>query len=38
MSDKKFGGHIVAFFASLRLAVVVMVTLGTICAYATFFV
>ena len=37
MSDRKFGGNVVAFFASLRLAVIVMVTLGAICAYATFY-
>ena len=37
MSDKKYGGRVVAFFASLRLAVVVMVTLGTVCAFATFY-
>jgi hypothetical protein len=37
MSEKKFGGRIVAFFASLRLAVVVMLTLGSTCAFATFY-
>jgi hypothetical protein len=37
MSDKKFGGRIVAFFASLRLAVVTMITLGSVCAFATFY-
>jgi hypothetical protein len=37
MSDKKFGGRVVAFFASLRLAVVVMLTLGSVCAFATFY-
>jgi hypothetical protein len=37
MSEKRFGGSVVAFFASLRLAVIVMVTLGSVCAYATFY-
>jgi hypothetical protein len=37
MSEKRFGGRVVALFASLRLAVVVMLTLGAVCAYATFY-
>jgi len=37
MSNKRFGGRVVAFFASLRLAVVVMLTLGSVCAFATFY-
>lgn len=37
MNDKSFGGRLLGVLASLRLAVVVMVTLGTTCAYATFY-
>jgi hypothetical protein len=37
MIDKSFGGRVLAFFSSLRLAVVVMVALGVICGYATFY-
>jgi hypothetical protein len=37
MSDKTFGGRVLAVLSSLRLAVVVMVTLGTVCGYATFY-
>jgi hypothetical protein len=37
MSDKSLGGRVLAVLSSLRLAVVVMVTLGTTCAYATFY-
>jgi hypothetical protein len=37
MSTKNLGGQLVAFFSSLRLAVVTMVTLGGIAAFATFY-
>lgn len=37
MTDKSFGGRVLAILSSLRLAVVVMVTLGSVCAYATFY-
>ena len=37
MNDKRIGARIVAFFSSLRLAVVAMVSLASICAYATFY-
>jgi hypothetical protein len=37
MHDRRFGGRMLAFLSSLRLAVVTMVTLGTVCAYATFY-
>ena len=37
MNDKSFGGRVLAFLSSLRLAVVTMVTLGSVCAYATFY-
>ena len=37
MNDKSFGGRMLAFLSSLRLAVVTMVTLGAVCAYATFY-
>jgi len=37
MSDKSIFDRIVSFFASLRLAVVVMLTLGSVCAFATFY-
>jgi hypothetical protein len=37
MTDKSFGGRVLAVLSSLRLAVVVMVTLASTCAYATFY-
>jgi hypothetical protein len=37
MNDKGFGGRAFRLLASLRLSVVVMVTIGAICAYATFY-
>ena len=37
MNDKSFGGRMLAFLSSLRLAVVTMVTLGSVCGYATFY-
>ena len=37
MNDKTFGGRVLSLFSSLRLAVVTMVTLGSVCAYATFY-
>jgi hypothetical protein len=37
MNDKVFGGRVLYFFSSLRLAVVTMVTLGSVAAYATFY-
>jgi hypothetical protein len=37
MTDKSFGGRLLAFLSSLRLAVVTMVTLGSVCGYATFY-
>ena len=37
MTDKSFGGRMLAFLSSLRLAVVAMLTLGAVCAYATFY-
>ena len=37
MNDKGFGGRLLRLLASLRLSVVVMVTIGSICAYATFY-
>jgi hypothetical protein len=37
MNDKSFGGRALSFLSSLRLAVVTMVTLGSVCAYATFY-
>ncbi len=37
MNDKSFGGRVLSILSSLRLAVVTMVTLGTVCAYATFY-
>ena len=37
MNDKSFGGRMLAFLSSLRLAVVTMVTLGAVCGYATFY-
>ncbi|HSD66748.1 MAG TPA: cytochrome c biogenesis protein ResB [Vicinamibacteria bacterium] len=37
MNDKTFGGRVLAFFSSLRLAVVTMVTLASVCGYATFY-
>jgi hypothetical protein len=36
MNEKGFGGRWLRVLASLRLSVVVMVTIGAICAYATF--
>ena len=37
MTDKSFGGRMLAFLSSLRLAVVTMLTLGAVCGYATFY-
>jgi hypothetical protein len=37
MNDNSFGGRVLSFLSSLRLAVVTMVTLGAVCAYATFY-
>jgi hypothetical protein len=37
MNDKSFGGRVLPVIASLRLAVITMVTLGSVCAYATFY-
>jgi len=37
MSDNTLAGRLLAFLSSLRLAVVTMVTLGSVCAYATFY-
>jgi hypothetical protein len=37
MNDKSFGGRALWILSSLRLAVVTMVTLGAVCAYATFY-
>jgi hypothetical protein len=37
MTDKTFGGRMLAFLSSLRLAVVTMLTLGSVCGYATFY-
>jgi hypothetical protein len=37
MNDKSIGGRVLSFLSSLRLAVVTMVTLGSVCAYATFY-
>ncbi len=37
MNDKSFGGRVLSFLSSLRLAVVTMVTLGAVCGYATFY-
>jgi hypothetical protein len=37
MNDKSFGGRVLAFLSSLRLAVVTMLTLATVCGYATFY-
>src|SRR5512136_718728 len=37
MNDKSFGGRVLWVVSSLRLAVVTMVTLGSVCAYATFY-
>jgi hypothetical protein len=37
MKDRDKGGRVLAFLSSLRLAVVTMVTLGSVCAYATFY-
>ena len=37
MPDRSIAGRVLALLSSLRLAVVTMVTLGSICAYATFY-
>jgi hypothetical protein len=37
MKHATTGGRLLSFFSSLRLAVVTMVTLGSVCAYATFY-
>jgi hypothetical protein len=37
MHDKSFGGRMLASLSSLRLAVVTMVTLASVCGYATFY-
>jgi hypothetical protein len=37
MNDKIFGGRVLGFLSSLRLAVVTMVTLASVCGYATFY-
>jgi hypothetical protein len=37
MTDKSFGGRVLAVLSSLRLAVVTMVTLAATCGYATFY-
>ncbi|HUL79922.1 MAG TPA: cytochrome c biogenesis protein ResB, partial [Vicinamibacteria bacterium] len=37
MNDKSFGGRALAILSSLRLAVVTMVTLASVCGYATFY-
>jgi hypothetical protein len=37
MTDRSFGGRVLAVLSSLRLAVVVMVTLASVCAFATFY-
>jgi hypothetical protein len=37
MNDKSFGGRVLSFLSSLRLAVVTMLTLATVCGYATFY-
>ena len=37
MVDKSPGGRVLSLLASLRLAVVTMLTLGSVCAYATFY-
>jgi len=37
MNDKTFGGRMLALLSSLRLAVVTMLTLGSVCGYATFY-
>jgi hypothetical protein len=37
MSDKGFGGGLLAFLASLRLGVAIMVTIASVCGYATFY-
>ena len=37
MTDNSFGGRMLAFLSSLRLAVVTMLTLGAVCGYATFY-
>jgi len=37
MNDKKLGERVLGFLSSLRLAVVTMVTLGTVCGVATFY-
>jgi hypothetical protein len=37
MNDKGFGGRALRWLGSLRLSVLVMVTIGSICAFATFY-
>jgi hypothetical protein len=37
MSDKSFGSRLLAILSSLRLAVVTMVVLASVCGYATFY-
>jgi ResB-like family len=37
MNDKSFGGRVLSVLSALRLAVVTMLTLGSVCAYATFY-
>jgi hypothetical protein len=37
MTDTSFSGRVLAVLSSLRLAVVTMVTLGSVCGYATFY-
>jgi hypothetical protein len=37
MSDHSLGGRILSLLSSLRLAVVTMVTLGSVCGFATFY-
>ena len=37
MNDKTLGGRVLALLSSLRLAVVTMVTLASVCGYATFY-
>jgi hypothetical protein len=37
MKDKGFGGRALRWLGSLRLSVLVMVTIGSICAFATFY-
>jgi len=37
MTDKTIGGRVLAVLSSLRLAVVTMLTLGSVCGFATFY-